>query len=143
MARRKANKKRKTGCLLPIVIFIVTLGILGSVGSDNTSSTPSATVSVTAEITAIVETPAVSPTASSSVAVTDIPTAIPTATSKPVATPTNKTEQTYILNTSTRKFHYHSCSSVGKIKEANKGSFTGTREELIKRGYSPCGNCHP
>lgn len=52
-------------------------------------------------------------------------------------------KQTYILNVSTKKFHYPSCGSAGKIKPANKSTFTGTREELISRGFSPCGNCHP
>lgn len=50
---------------------------------------------------------------------------------------------TYILNTNSRKFHYPSCKSVGKMKESNKEEFTGSREELIARGYEPCGNCKP
>lgn len=49
----------------------------------------------------------------------------------------------YILNTNTKKFHYPSCSSVRKMKDKNKQSFNGTREEAIANGYSPCGNCHP
>ena len=49
----------------------------------------------------------------------------------------------YVVNTNTGKFHYPSCSSVKKMKESNKMFYTGTRDELISRGYSPCGNCHP
>lgn len=49
----------------------------------------------------------------------------------------------YILNTNTYKFHYPSCGSVSKMKEHNKWYFTGTRDEVISMGYSPCGNCHP
>ena len=49
----------------------------------------------------------------------------------------------YIANTNTKKFHYPSCSSVKKMKESNKMYYTGTRDELIAKGYSPCGNCHP
>ena len=49
----------------------------------------------------------------------------------------------YIVNTNTGKFHYTYCSSVKKMKESNKMFFTGTRDELVSRGYSPCGNCHP
>ena len=49
----------------------------------------------------------------------------------------------YVINTNTKKFHYPSCSSVNKMKEKNKQEFTGTRDELISLGYSPCGNCHP
>ena len=49
----------------------------------------------------------------------------------------------YILNTNTKKFHYPSCSSVKKMKDKNKQSFNGSREEAIAQGYSPCGNCHP
>lgn len=50
---------------------------------------------------------------------------------------------TYILNKNTKKFHYPSCGSVKKMKESNKLSFTGTRDEVIAKGYKPCGNCHP
>lgn len=49
----------------------------------------------------------------------------------------------YILNTNSKKFHYPDCSSVGKIKNNNRGEFSGTRDELIAQGYSPCGNCNP
>lgn len=51
--------------------------------------------------------------------------------------------RTYILNTNSRKFHYPSCSSVGKMKESNKAEFFGTRDEIMSIGYDPCGSCHP
>lgn len=49
----------------------------------------------------------------------------------------------YILNNNTKKFHYPTCGSASTIKEKNKGYHTGTREQLIADGYSPCGNCCP
>lgn len=49
----------------------------------------------------------------------------------------------YIANKNTKKFHYTDCSSVAKMKESNKLYFTGTRDELISKGYDPCGNCKP
>ena len=52
-------------------------------------------------------------------------------------------EQTYILNTSSKKFHKESCSGVKSMKEKNKKVYTGKREEVIEQGYDPCGNCHP
>ena len=52
-------------------------------------------------------------------------------------------EITYVLNTNTRKFHLPSCKSVAQIKESNRSEFTGTRDEVIEQGYSPCGNCRP
>ena len=52
-------------------------------------------------------------------------------------------EYTYILNTSTKKFHLPTCHSVNQMKDNNKSTFTGNREELIKQGYSPCKNCKP
>jgi len=59
--------------------------------------------------------------------------------------PTNNddTNASYVLNTNTKKFHYPSCSSVDRMKESNKEYYTGSRDELINRGYDPCGNCHP
>lgn len=58
-------------------------------------------------------------------------------------TPTNNNTQTYILNTNTKKFHYSDCGSASRISDKNKGTHTGTRDELISQGYSPCGNCDP
>ena len=52
-------------------------------------------------------------------------------------------ETTYILNTGSQKFHYPDCASVDKMSEENRETFTGTREELIDMGYSPCGQCNP
>lgn len=49
----------------------------------------------------------------------------------------------YILNKNTDKFHYSWCSSVGQMKEKNKIYFTGTRTEVINKGYAPCKNCNP
>lgn len=49
----------------------------------------------------------------------------------------------YILNTSSHKFHKPTCSSAASIKDKNRQMFEGTREEVIKMGYSPCGVCNP
>ena len=49
----------------------------------------------------------------------------------------------YVLNTSTYKFHYPSCSSVGDMKPENTSYFTGSRDEVIAQGYKPCGRCKP
>jgi len=49
----------------------------------------------------------------------------------------------YVLNTNTKKFHYPSCSSVDDMSEKNKQEYTGSREDLIAKGYSPCGRCKP
>lgn len=51
--------------------------------------------------------------------------------------------QTYILNKSSKAFHYPACSGAQGMKEANKIVFVGSREELIAKGYHPCGNCQP
>lgn len=56
---------------------------------------------------------------------------------------TEKVSASYILNTNSKKFHYPTCSSVGQMKEANKQEYTGSRDDLIAKGYSPCGRCHP
>lgn len=50
---------------------------------------------------------------------------------------------TYILNTNNKKFHSEDCSSVKNMKEENKQEYKGTRSDLIKQGYEPCGNCSP
>ncbi len=50
---------------------------------------------------------------------------------------------TYILNTSTKKFHYPDCRSTKAMSENNKETYNGDRETLVSKGYSPCGNCKP
>lgn len=52
-------------------------------------------------------------------------------------------QTTYILNTSSHKFHLPDCSSAGSISPANREEYTGSREDLIDQGYSPCGQCKP
>ena len=49
----------------------------------------------------------------------------------------------YILNTNSKKFHLPDCSSAKSIKQESKKEWNGTREELMKQGYSPCGVCKP
>ena len=49
----------------------------------------------------------------------------------------------YILNTNSKKFHSESCSQGQSVKESNKDTFTGDRQELIEKGYTPSGCCKP
>lgn len=66
----------------------------------------------------------------------------PTApTEAPAVTRSN--EKSYVLNTSTMKFHLPSCSSVKDIKESNRKDVTMARDDIIAQGFSPCGRCHP
>lgn len=51
--------------------------------------------------------------------------------------------QTYVLNTSSKKFHLPECSSVESIQEQNKQTVTCDRQDLIDQGYEPCGRCDP
>ena len=52
-------------------------------------------------------------------------------------------QQDYILNVKNKKFHKPDCSAGPDISSANKQNFTGTRDQLIARCYSPCGICKP
>ena len=49
----------------------------------------------------------------------------------------------YVLNKNTKKFHEPGCGSAKTIKDSNREEYTGSREDLIDMGYSPCGNCKP
>lgn len=51
------------------------------------------------------------------------------------------TEEIYVLNTNTMKFHRRDCASVAQISKRNKEYSSESREALIEEGYSPCGNC--
>ncbi len=52
-------------------------------------------------------------------------------------------KMTYILNTSTQKFHKSDCSSAKSIGTENRKKYSGNREDLIANGYTACGQCKP
>lgn len=54
-----------------------------------------------------------------------------------------QTSASYVLNTSSGKFHYPSCKSVKTIAPQNYATSNSSRDDLIAQGYQPCGNCHP
>ena len=62
-------------------------------------------------------------------------------TENTVSSPTDKSG--YILNKSTRIFHYPSCFCVERMSEKNKKFFEGSREDVLFLGYDSCGHCHP
>jgi DNA-entry nuclease len=51
--------------------------------------------------------------------------------------------ETYVLNTKSKKFHKESCSGISKITKENKEEVKTTKEDLINKGYDPCGTCKP
>ena len=52
-------------------------------------------------------------------------------------------DETYVLNTSTMKFHKPDCSAVESMSQKNRIDYMGPRDELIQEGYSACGICKP
>lgn len=116
--------------------------------------TVTATLATTVETTAeIGETSAA--IAETSAATTQAPTTITTTTQKPTTiAPTpkpttiavinnNDSSSKYVLNTNTMKFHEPSCGSAAKIHPENREDVTDSRENIIAKGFSPCGNCDP
>ncbi len=62
----------------------------------------------------------------------------------PTAGISNEASQySYIANKNSMVFHLPNCPSIPQMKESNKVFLTGTREDAIAQGYSPCGNCKP
>ena len=55
----------------------------------------------------------------------------------------SKSGTEYLLNTNSKKFHHMSCKSGQKTKDVNRAYHTGTREEVIAKGYVPCKVCNP
>ncbi len=62
---------------------------------------------------------------------------------EPETEPESKNQVTYVLNTSSKKFHYPDCSSARDIKPENRMEYSGTRDGVIAMGYDPCGRCNP
>ena len=52
-------------------------------------------------------------------------------------------EGRYVLNIDSYKIHYTWCHSAKRMNDSNKKYVTDTVENLIDKGYSPCGNCNP
>lgn len=55
----------------------------------------------------------------------------------------NEKEARYIFNANSKVFHDPKCPNVNKISKKNKKEYKGTREKLIKQGYTACHNCKP
>lgn len=52
-------------------------------------------------------------------------------------------EYRYVANQNTMKFHLPTCGSVNDILPSNRLNWSGTRDELIAKGYEPCARCNP
>ena len=49
----------------------------------------------------------------------------------------------YILNNSSKKFHTPDCKQGLDMKPENKEDYTGSRDSLLEKGYTPAGCCKP
>lgn len=61
----------------------------------------------------------------------------------PPPSPAENEEGSYVLNNFSHKFHLPSCDGAASMNPANKEFYSGSREELIQEGYSPCQSCCP
>lgn len=52
-------------------------------------------------------------------------------------------KRTYILNTSSMKFHLSTCSDASRIAAKNKDTVKLTRDSVLNKGYTPCKHCNP
>jgi len=52
------------------------------------------------------------------------------------------TSASYVLNTSTMKFHRPSCRDVPRIASQNYATSSRSRSDLIADGYKACGHCN-
>ena len=136
--------KLKATIILAVVYtgIILVLILISSPTKESTTATiPTATTATSVQPT-IEETSTQITTEATIETTTEVTTE---ATTEPTETTesNNKPITDYVLNTNSRKFHYPSCSSAKQTKESNKAYFTGTRDEVIQNGYSPCGRCFP
>ncbi len=68
--------------------------------------------------------------------------AAPTATQAPQPAADANQTAAYIGNANTHTFHRPDCSSVARMSDKNKVTFS-SREEAINAGYDPCEICNP
>ena len=57
--------------------------------------------------------------------------------------PSGELDNTYVINENTHKFHKPECSSVQQMNSSNRKEYTGSRQDLINKGYEPCQSCKP
>ncbi len=158
----KHGMMRKTAWALLLTLALTLAGCgngpeivteINPTGAATTAATTAPTT-VATEPTTVPTTVATEPTTVPTTAPTE-PTTEPTtvtteptteATTEATAEPTETTEPEgthYVLNKNSKKFHYPDCSSAKQIKDSNRKDFTGSRQELIKKGYDPCKRCKP
>lgn len=128
----RRRQKKKFPASLAAILFAV--GAIGAVVSPTEQPSPTPTPIVKQVQTMNAQsTPSPSPTPT--ITATPIPTVVPTPTPVPVFT--------FVYNKNTKKFHYEWCGSIEDMKPKNRGTFTGTSEEMQRKGYKPCQRCDP
>ena len=72
-------------------------------------------------------------------------TAAPVETTKKQVeeTKTAVSYDTYAYSAKSDKFHYPSCRYAKQINSENYCEYTGTRQDMIDKGYQPCKSCSP
>lgn len=120
-------EKLFSGKVLSEKVVNISTGEVSDVNSEDVSDSAASALPIAAGIAGATSPPIM----------TEAP-ATPAPTQKPVPA-----ETSYVLNTSTMKFHSPGCRDVGKINAGNRQDYTGTRDSVIAMGYSPCGHCNP
>ncbi len=122
-------------------MLIVSLAVFTSCGIPNTS-TQGTTSTIDDTKTTTTKKAA---TTTQATTTTQKPTSIETTVKQTTIETTNSepTKLDYVLNTNTMKFHEPGCGSAAKISPENREEVFDTRENIIARGFSPCGNCDP
>lgn len=154
-------KYRKRATAITAGIFLVCGLLAFTTASSHTSSSQEPDNTATTTTTAVTTTTAAETTTTTTKATTTTTTTTTEATTTAAETTPAATEPpapaqeetpaeqpaanvfTYVINTDSGIFHYPSCSSAKRISDANRSEYTGTRDDLIAQGYSPCGNCDP
>lgn len=142
----KSGRQRKLGraitgggCLLPLLLAGVALLSLvacsGPVASTSAEDAAGNQQSAPAAPAPAISAPAVGELSTPEDEAEPVPPVEPVQQAAPVV-------QDYIGNKNSKKFHYPGCGSVGQMKESNKVRLD-SREEAIRGGYDPCGNCNP
>lgn len=154
-------KYRKRATAITAGIFLVCGLLAFTTAGSHTTSSQKKDSTVTTTTTVVTTTTAAETTTTTTKATTTTTTTTTEATTTAAETTTAATEPpapaqeetpaeqpaanvfTYVINTGSGIFHYPSCSSAKRISDVNRSEYTGTRDDLIAQGYSPCGNCDP
>jgi Metal binding domain of Ada len=141
----KCMRLKPITAIIVLLLVVVSLSVSGCVNTPPITQTATPTVTANATATATAK-PTATAIATPTIKATPTKTPTATPTKTPTATPTSTPQANgpfyYSIASTSKVYHYYSCSYVAQIKPANLATFSSSAEAQAA-GYHPCSRCKP